>query len=46
MLPSSFRPDGTYDFVRLGKDHDGGYLVEAQSLHQTARPLAFDRKHK
>ena len=41
MLPSSFRPDGTYDLVRLGKDHDGGYLVEAQSLRQTARLLAF-----
>ena len=41
MLLSSFRPDGTYDLVRLGKDHDGGYLVEAQSLRQTARLLAF-----
>ena len=27
--------------MRLGKDHDGGYLVEAQSLRQTARLLAF-----
>ncbi len=41
MLPSSFRPDGTYDLVRLGKDHDGGYLVEAHSLRAAAQLLTF-----
>ena len=41
MLPASFRPAGTYDLVRLGRDHAGGYLVEAQSLYHTTQLLTF-----
>lgn len=41
MLPASFCPDGTYDLVRLGRDHAGGYLVETQSLYHTTRLLTF-----
>ena len=38
MFPRCFRPDGTYDLTRLGRDHDGGYLVDPASVAQ-ARSL-------
>jgi hypothetical protein len=34
MLPSCFKPSGSYDLARLGRDHDGGYLVESGSLEK------------
>ena len=40
MLPHNFRPDGTYELVRLGKDHDGGYLVDPASIVQTKSVLS------
>jgi hypothetical protein len=32
MLPRIFKPINEYDLIRLGKDNDGGYLVEKNSL--------------
>lgn len=33
MLPRSFRPDGTYELIRLGNpDQDAGYLVDPASV--------------
>ena len=32
MFPLCFRPDGTYELIRLGRDHDGGYLVDPASV--------------
>ena len=32
MLPLCFCPDGTYELIRLGRDHDGGYLVDPASI--------------
>ncbi len=41
MLPKSFQPNGTYECVRLGKDNDGGYLVETQSIQKAHHLLSF-----
>ena len=35
MLPINFKPQGTYNLLRIGGDHDGGYLVELKSIEQT-----------
>ena len=32
MLPKIFEPESEYDLIRLGKDNDGGYLVEKNSV--------------
>jgi hypothetical protein len=34
MLPRCFKPSGSYDLVRIGRDHDGGYLVERGSVEK------------
>ena len=41
MLPLSFMPNAAYSLVRLGRDHGGGYLVETQSLWQSARLVSL-----
>ena len=35
MLPTNFKPQGTYNLLRIGGDHDGGYLVELKSIEKT-----------
>ena len=35
MLPTNFKPQGEYNLLRIGGDHDGGYLVELKSIEQT-----------
>ncbi len=41
MLPHTFRPKKEYDLARIGKDNDGGYLVERKSLDQAHVLLSF-----
>ncbi len=31
MIPTDFKLKFQYDLIRLGKDNDGGYLVEKNS---------------
>ena len=35
MLPKILKPKGSYDLIRLGKNNDGGYLVEFKSIEKT-----------
>ena len=39
MLPKEFKPTYQYDLIRLGKDNDGGYLVEKNSLLNSIQNL-------
>ena len=32
MLPDIYKPKNEYNLIRLGKNNDGGYLVEKDSL--------------
>ena len=41
MLPKQFRPNATYDLIRLGRDHDGGYLVDPTSVTRTEQLISF-----
>ena len=41
MLPKNFRPKGLYDLIRLGSDHDGGYLVDPNSVQESKALLAL-----
>ena len=41
MLPKQFQPTATYDLIRLGRDCDGGYLVEKESLAAAKQLLSF-----
>ena len=41
MLPKNFRPEGLYDLIRLGSDHDGGYLVDPNSVQESKALLAL-----
>ena len=34
MLPKRFKPAGTFELIRLGSDHDGGYLVDPKSIQE------------
>ena len=38
MLTKEFKPKYLYDLLRIGKNNDGGYLVESNSI-QTAKSL-------
>lgn len=40
-LPRLFRPFRCNNLVRLGKDHDGGYLVNPQDIANTQHLLSF-----
>ena len=35
MLPKNFKPIANYSLVRLGKDNDGGYLINKNSIEKT-----------
>ena len=41
MLPEAFKPDALYDLIRLGRDHDGGYLVERKSVQEAGALVSF-----
>lgn len=41
MLPKQFQPSATYDLTRLGRDHDGGYLVDPASVTKAKSLLSF-----
>ena len=41
MLPKNFRPEGLYDLIRLGSDHDGGYLIDPNSVQESKALLAL-----
>ena len=32
MLSHNFKPENEYDLIRLGKNNDGGYLIERESV--------------
>ena len=40
-LDQCFRPAGTYELVRLGGDHDGGYLVDPAAVAASDILLSF-----
>jgi len=41
MLPKQFKPSATYDLIRLGRNHDGGYLVDPASVSMANQLLSF-----
>ena len=41
MFPKNFRPIGKFNLIRLGKNNDGGYLVEKDSLKESNGLLSF-----
>lgn len=41
MLPKNFRPGSAYALERLGAKHDGGYLVDANSVRDASMILSF-----
>ena len=41
MLPQIFKPRGSFDLIRLGKDNDGGYLVERTSIQNAKSLISF-----
>ena len=41
MLPAIFKPSASYALTRLGRDQDGGYLVENSSIEQAAQLVSF-----
>ena len=41
MLPKLFKPENTYDLIRLGQDNDGGYLVQKDSLINAKSLISF-----
>lgn len=41
MLPSNFKPQGAYALERLGARHDGGYLVDPNSVRDAKLILSF-----
>ena len=41
MLPKNFKPDGTFDLIRVGSDNDGGYLVDRESIKKSNGLISF-----
>ena len=41
MLPKEFKPKASYDLIRLGKNNDGGYLVESKSIEKTTALISM-----
>jgi len=41
VLPKEFKPKASYELIRLGKDNDGGYLVELNSIKQSKSLIAM-----
>ena len=40
-FPKIFKPEKQYKLVRLGKDHDGGYLVGENSIKNSEVLISF-----
>ena len=43
MLPKIFKPNNEYELIRIGSNNDGGYLVEKNSLFETALVSVNDK---
>ena len=41
VLPKNFKPDGAFDLIRIGKDNDGGYLVDRNSIKKSNGLISF-----
>lgn len=41
MFPKEFKPNYQYDLIRLGKNNDGGYLVEKDSVLNSKALISF-----
>jgi len=41
MLPLELKPKGLYDLLRIGKNNDGGYLVETGSIQNAKSLISF-----
>ena len=41
MLPKNFRPIKNYNLIRLGRNNDGGYLVEKNSIKNCKTLISF-----
>jgi hypothetical protein len=41
MLPKEFKPKYLYDLLRIGKNNDGGYLVESNSIQNAKSLISF-----
>ena len=41
MIPKRLIPKYRYDLIRLGKDNDGGYLVDKNSIYRSDFLLSF-----
>ena len=41
MLPKQFKPKHKYNLLRLGRNNDGGYLVEKNSIFQSSCLVSF-----
>jgi len=41
MLPKEFKPIAKFELLRLGKNNDGGYLIEQESLSSANSLLSF-----
>jgi len=40
-LPKIYKPKYNYKLIRLGKDHDGGYLVGQKSILNSKNLISF-----
>jgi len=45
MLPKIFKPNHEYNLVRFGKDNDGGYLVEKESIFKSKSLISLGLGH-
>ena len=45
MLPKIFKPNHEYNLIRFGKDNDGGYLVEKQSIFKSKSLISLGLGH-
>ena len=41
MLPKNFKPKNEYNLIRLGRNNDGGYLVEKNSFNEAKSLISF-----
>lgn len=41
MLPFILKPENTFELIRLGKNNDGGYLIEKKTAEKTKNLISF-----
>ena len=46
MLPKIFKPKYAYNLIRLGRDNDGGYLVEKESVLKSNSLISLGIGHE